>query len=134
MGSLRIEQGVVLPGNVKHAKQQSVLIEAYDVIEATIEAGASDVEIEVLPSTPEEIAVLMIYADSYTEEVSGTPDLSWKPGAIGSSAIGLSGPLLLNGKGIIGVLEAVPGSVFMSNESSVVNHEVTILVGRKATP
>lgn len=134
MPSLAVTQKVVLPGNVEQLATTTVQVDAYDVIEATIPASGADVEVEVMPASPEKINILMIKPDSFTEETPGTPDLSFKPGSSGSVAVPLNSPALLNGAGLIGALEAVPGSIFFSNLSTTVDHVVTILVGRNATP
>lgn len=135
MANLQVMRKVVLPGNISKEEIGSIICDAYDVIEVSIPAGGSDVEVQVMPPSPEQINVLMIKANEYTDSaVPGTADLTYKPGLDSSAAVELNMAHLFTGKGQISVLESPPTILFFSNADVSNSKTVTILAGRLATP
>lgn len=105
----------------------TVEAEAYDKIEVTVPAGSTgspkQVTVQVQPGAAGQVQLLLITADSYSDDLSYAAD--------GGSSVTLDAPQLLVGAGAVGLLGAVQ-SIEFSNEGDEVG--VQILVGRDATP
>lgn len=127
-------QKVTLSGALAFNENGSVTCDAYDVLgPITVEGGASDMEVEVTPASPEQLNLIMIMASAYEETVPGTADITYKPGADSSAAVQLDNAHMYVGKGQIATLEAAPAKLFFSNANAA-DLTVTVIVGRNATP
>ena len=104
-----------------------ITVDAYDVIQATIAAGAKDNEVQVQPAnTPEQVRFLLI---------EGEPDgLSYKVDtAADAEVFKLDSPQIFMGAGGLAMLsKKPPTSLFFSNTSTTKPAAIRILVGRNA--
>jgi hypothetical protein len=99
-------------------------VDAYDVIEVTVNDSATDDEVEVQPGS--EVRLLMIHCDSYD------PALTYKVNATGNPVRTLDQPQMFAGTGAVALLDAAaPSSLFFSNATGR-NAVVSIVVGRLA--
>jgi hypothetical protein len=122
---------VVIPNGPKFAFNPKLTVEAYDLIEIAVAAGASNLEVE-LPGSTDGIRFLAIQSDWFGQ------DLKYKLDASGSD-YPLDQPLLLVGEGAVSFFiasgaTAGPTSLFFSNDDTSKEAKVQILIGRDATP
>lgn len=113
-------------GGPSSSSSQSIPIEAYDEIEVELEDGDSDEEVEVQPGGAGQVRFLQITSSAYGD------DLTYKINAAANSPHPLDRPLVLAGDGAIGLLGAVPNSLFFTNNLGS-GATVHVLVGRNAT-
>ncbi len=102
--------------------------EGYDVVDVVVEAGAEDMEIELVTG---DAVLFAIRASGYEE--SGSPVLSYKVGSDKNPAITLDKAQMLVGAGAVALLGFDPDKVYLSN-SGTLNYNVTIVIGRDVTP
>jgi hypothetical protein len=108
----------------------SLDLEAYDFIQIDVEAGAADFEVEVQPGSTTGVALLMIQAATFTDEVSYTVNDTEDDGG---TRFALDGLHLLVGSGAMGFLGAAPETLYFYNDGAE-PAQISILVGRDATP
>ena len=120
---------VQIGGGIQLTASSALAVDAYDVVEVTVDDGASDVEVQVQPaSAPGLLKVLAITAAAYH------PDLTYKVNAASATAHALDAPQVFAGDGAIGLLDAAaPTALFLSNATGA-PVTVKILAGRDATP
>ncbi|MCK5432363.1 MAG: hypothetical protein KAJ03_06435 [Gammaproteobacteria bacterium] len=119
-------------GGPKILASDKIEIEAYDKIEVTIEAGASDKEVQIQPGGAGQVQFLLIksehYGDALTYKVNDTTDV-----------IKLDALQMLMGNGAIELLDVLPpekllfSNALVSSTGENIPASVEILVGRKAT-
>ena len=106
-------------------------IEAYDKLEVTITAGASDVEVEVQPSAEGQVGFFMIGLKD--DKHYGT-EVSYKVNNTGGDSVTLDAPHVLIGHGAVGLMKLqAPLKLYFSNTHPE-DIAVQALVGRDATP
>ena len=111
---------------------RSLAVDAYDVIEVVIAAGAADKEVQIQPGGTGQVSLLSVSADWFGEA------LTYKTATgTGATAYALDQPHLFAGAGALATLgTAPPTKLFFSNSTSGVtakDAKVQVLVGRKAT-
>jgi len=100
--------------------------EAYDKVGVTLDAGATDVDVELQPGGAGQVTLLMIKASNYD------PDLTYSPDG-GTTEIPLDAPLVLIGVGAVGLLAAAPQELQFDNGTGD-PVQIEIFIGRDATP
>jgi hypothetical protein len=105
----------------------SMNVEAYDVIDITLAAGAAGTQIEVQPGGAGQVTFLMITADPYA-----SADLSYTING-GATDIALDSPQLFIGSGVAALFGGAPQTLELTNGTSD-DTAIRILVGRDATP
>lgn len=116
-----------VPGGPRLGQSDALAVEAYDKISVTLEAGASDVDVEVQPSsTAGQVSLLALMASAYAPELTFSADG-------GSTTRPLVAPVCLIGAGAVSLLDATPQQLQLANRT---DDPVTvdIVVGRDATP
>ncbi len=100
--------------------------EAYDKISITVEAGTSDKEVDLQPSSSGQVQMLFIKASKYDET------LSYKVHDTSGNPIPLDRPQLFFGKGAVSLLGDHIDKIFITNnlQDSV---DIEVLVCRDAT-
>lgn len=121
---LRVEVAGASTSSATH----TVEAEAYDRIEITVPAGDSET-VQVQPGGPGQVQLLLVTASAYPDDGGGTAQLTYT--VDGGSSIDLDAPLLVTGRGAVGLLGGVGEIVF--NNASADDVAVSILVGRDAT-
>ncbi|MBI3785383.1 MAG: hypothetical protein HY270_18480 [Deltaproteobacteria bacterium] len=132
--SVKIKVGmtVLVSSGPNLSLQREMEVDAYDSIEATIKAGATDVKIGLQPGELKEIQLLLVTADPYDSKVTYTVDDGAAAAAPASSAVALDQPHLLLGGGAVGLLGKAPKALHFGNTTAK-DVTVRVLVGRKAT-
>lgn len=103
------------------------VLQAYDKLGITLEAGAADVVVELQPGDDAgQVLLLVITASAYDEDLTYSPDA-------GTTDIPLDAPLALIGAGAVSLLVAAPQEIQFDNGTAEAV-EVQILVGRNAIP
>lgn len=113
-------------GGPKIISSSSTAVEAYDLIDVSIDASPDTVEVEVQPSSGR-VTYLMITSDNYHES-----DLSYTVDA-DTTVIILDSAQLFVGAGIMALFGGGPGSLIFTNTTDQPAN-IKILVGRDATP
>jgi hypothetical protein len=108
----------------------SLELEAYDFIKVDIEAGASEVEVEVQPGSSTGVQLLMVRAAKFSDELSYSVNVAE---ADPDGRFTLDSLHFLVGSGAMGFLGAAPESLFFYNDGAE-TAQVSVLVGRDATP
>lgn len=110
------------------SESNTLQVEAYDKIQVTVVDTASDLEVNIQPGGSGLAQFLAITASTYDN------DLSYKVNSAASTTvIALNGPHVFVGTGVLGLLDAAPTKLFLSNGTGA-DVTVNILVGRDATP
>ncbi len=101
--------------------------EAYEKIQVTVPAGATDLVTNLQPSGADLGEFLLIKSSAYGA------DLTYKVNEDTATAISLDGPHIFIGKGAVAILDSEPAQLLFSNG---LTEDVTIdiLLGRDATP
>jgi len=115
-------------GGPKISVAKTMDVDAYDKIHVSIDAKATDAEVEIQPGGSGQVQFLLISADQYNDKVSYKVN-----DEASTTIILLDGPHLLIGSGAVGLLDEAPTSLFFSNDLDS-NVSIDILVGRDATP
>ena len=116
-------------GGPRSVVNHAVEVDAYDRVDATIEAG-DEVELAVQPSgSTDDVHLLFITASAYSDDV--TYDVGDGSGQA-ETDVKLDGPQLFLGTGATGVLGAAPDTLTVDNGGAD-PVTVSILVGRVAT-
>jgi hypothetical protein len=108
-------------------------VEAYSVIDVTIDAGAANKAVEVQPATAAaRVNLLLIQSDRYG------PEITYKAsdGTTDSDAVTLHGPHFF-GRGVASLFDVNVLSLKFSNSNGAATNKharIQILVGRDATP
>ncbi len=102
-------------------------IEAYDKIDVTVEAEASDKAVEIQPGASGQIHMLLIRSNKYSDA------LTFKVHETGATPVSLDQPQLYLGKGAVGLLGAQVDKLFFSNATTE-DANIEIFVCRDATP
>ena len=115
---------VAISGGPAFSISDALAVDAYDVVEVPIDAGATDQEVELQPGGANKVEFLLVTAGSFA------PSLTYATAA-GGTAITLDAPHVWIGQGALALLTSVPNSLFFTNSSG---DPVTakILVGRNA--
>jgi hypothetical protein len=119
---------VQVAGGPKIVASKTVEVDAYDMIQVSVEAGANGVKVDVQPG--DGVQLLLISSDQYGA------DLTYSVNAAESDAtkrIKLDALQLLLGVGAVGLLKDPPKSLFFYNAMGKAA-SIQILVGRDATP
>jgi hypothetical protein len=119
---------IQIVGGPKSSSSQTLDVEAYDKLQVTIEAGASDKEVDIQPGGSGQVMFLQITASAYHES-----DLRYKINSNSNPEHNLDGALLFPGKGAVALLDPAPTKLFFSNDLAE-DVVVEILIGRDATP
>lgn len=97
---------------------------AYDKISVQLAGNATDVDVEVQPSTTGgDVELLVLTASSYEADVTY--------GAAGPTEFTLNGPVTLIGSGAVSLLAAAPQTLRFTNPNAD-PVDIEILVGRQA--
>lgn len=104
---------------------RSLSVDAYDVVNVVIPAGATEVEVAVQPGSADQVQFLLINSNQYGADLTYTL-------TSGGSEIALDAQLLLVGEGAVGLLGSAPETLFFSNGLPN-DASIQILVGRRAT-
>lgn len=101
----------------------ALTVGAYDLVTATIDAGAAGVNVDLQPSnTAGDVVLLVITSDTYDSTITYSA---------GGGAITLDGPHLLVGAGAVGLLGATPPVALSFDNPLADPIAVQVLVGRK---
>jgi hypothetical protein len=123
MASITYQVSVQVTGGPRISVTDTLKVDAYDVIDVSI-AAASSASVEIEPAAGAgRVLLLMIHADSYA-------DLTYE---VGGTKFTLDGPVLLAGKGSVGLLDSKPGTIKFTNAHATAARPIHVLVGRKAT-
>jgi hypothetical protein len=109
----------------KLAAKDLLEVEAYDKIAVRLEAGATDVDVEIQPGGAGQVSLLMIKSSIYDAGLTYSPDG-------GATTIPLDAPLVLIGAGAVSLLADAPQVLRWSNETAEVA-QIEVFVGRDAT-
>jgi hypothetical protein len=106
--------------------QPGIAIAAYDVAEADIAAGASNVELPIQPSSGAgDVVFLVVSSSAYDPGINYTVD------ALPAAHV-LDGPHVLLGSGAVGFLNSgAPPQKLVFNNTSANKASVQVVVGRK---
>jgi hypothetical protein len=116
-----------VPLGPRVAQSGALTVEAYDKVNLTLEAGATDVDVDVQPaSTAGQVTFVAITASVYDELLTYSPDG-------GTTTHALEAPVALLGAGAVALLNAAPEQLRLANGTAD-PVTVEILVGRDATP
>jgi hypothetical protein len=119
-------QASIPGGPVFTITQPNIVVEAYDVASATIGAGASNIEVVVLPSlSPGDVVFLVVSSDTYdaglTYKIDG-----------GATAHALDAPHLMLGAGAVGFMNAgAPPQKLTFTSTLAKDANVQVIAGRK---
>ena len=105
---------------------KSIEVEAYTKIEVEVPNDAVDVTVQVQPGGVGDVTFLLISSDIYGSALTYSPDA-------GVTTIQMDQPHLFLGAGGAQVSTA-PQSIVFNNGLAAGNANITILVGRDATP
>ncbi len=110
---------------------KGITVEAYDKIDVTIDAGATDKEVEIQPGAPSRVQMLFIRSSKYGEK----GELAYKVHKTTNSPITviLDQDQLFLGQGAVGLLGTDVDKLFFTNNLTEAV-SIEILVGRDATP
>jgi hypothetical protein len=131
MAELVFTADISFRGGPKFVANRVIAVEAYDIVEVTIPAGSTDVEVDALPGGSGSVCFLAVLSDWFGE------DLSYKINSAANPARTLDEPHVFSGKGAVSIFDANPQKLFFSNATSGPDSKdahVRILVGRDATP
>jgi len=120
---------VAVPNGPSISSSRSVEVEAFDLVEVELAAGAADVEVEVQPGAAGQVKFLAVTSTRYG------PEISYKVNSASATEThSLDQPHVLAGEGAVSMLDAAPEKLFMSNASTDTDVTVQVLAGRDATP
>lgn len=103
----------------------TLTVDAYDKINVRLDAGATDIDVDVQPSgTAGDVQILLLTASSYPAGVTYSADA-------GATTATLDGPLTLIGAGAVTLLADPPQVLRLTNPAAD-PVDVEILVGRRA--
>ena len=108
------------------AAANQVEVDAYDKVNVTIAAGATDKSVELQPGGSGQVRFLFIRSSVYDD------GLTYKVNKTTNPAHTLNDLLVLAGKGNVALLDPAPNSLFFSN-SLAKDAAIEILIGRQAT-
>jgi hypothetical protein len=109
----------------KIAASGSQIVGAYDKISVQLDAGATNVNVEVQPSsTAGDVELFVVTASSYEAKATFSADG-------GTKKFTLDGPVVLIGAGTVGLL-ADPPQTLRFNNPAADPVDINILVGRQA--
>ena len=119
-------QAAIPGGPAFNINQPPIAVQAYDVTSATIEANASNVDLNVQPSsTAGDVVFVVVNSDQYDVGLTYTVDG-------GADKHALDGPHLLLGSGAVGFMNAgAPPQVLTFSSTLAKNANVQVVVGRK---
>ena len=119
---------VQVPGGPKISDSRVMEVDAYDLIELTVDDGATDKEVGLQPGNTG-VKMLLIKSDHYGNELT----YKINDGTDSSGAIALDGPHLLFSEATIGLLQKAPKKALFSSTLGK-PATIQILVARDATP
>ncbi len=106
----------------------TVSIDAYDMIDVTIEAKGEDKEVQIQPGGEGQVQFLLIKSDQYGDS------LTYKVNdKAATNIIRLDAMQVFIGNGSVGFLGGSPAKLFFTNKLDSEEANIKILVGRKAT-
>lgn len=130
---VRMSLQVAVGGGPSWKINASDNVEAYGVIDVTIDAGATNKAVEVQPATAAaRVNLLLIQSDRYGAEIT----YKASDGAADSAAVTLHGPHFF-GRGVASLFGVDVLSLKFSNTNAAATNKharIQILVGRDATP
>jgi hypothetical protein len=101
-----------------------ITVDAYDLVTATLAGAATNVALNIQPTTGAgDVVLFALSADVYDKSVTYDP---------GGGAQALDGPVLLVGAGAVGLLGATPPKTLTFDNGLATAVRVQVLVGRKA--
>lgn len=106
----------------------TVSIDAYDMIDVTIEAKGEDKEVEIQPGGEGQVQFLLIKSDQYGDSLTYKVNDKDATNIIRLDAMQV---FLCNGS--VGFLGGAPAKLFFTNKLDSEEANIKILVGRKAT-
>jgi hypothetical protein len=121
---LNYSMGLSLEGGPTISADDHMDVEAFEKIEVAIPKSSVPTTVNVQPSLLTELKALIIISDVYTD-LTFTVD-AYQP------VYTLDGPLMLVGKGNIGMLGATVNDLIFTNANGSTARNVTILVARDA--
>lgn len=114
-------------GGPRVAGSAALEVGAYDKARVTLAAGATVVDVQLQPaSTAGKVDVLVIGASAYDAGITFSADA-------GTTTFELLGPLVLIGRGAVGMLAPAPQTLRFGNTTTA-DVTVDILVGRDPAP
>jgi hypothetical protein len=131
MPDIRWSVAVQIAAGPSVARSAALAVDAYDKVEVTVPAGEENLEVQIAP-TDADIRFLMMTATP----VGAAPlDATYRVNDAAGDEHAIDSPLLLLiGAGAVGLMGAVPRSLFLTNNSGTQAVAVEILVGRDPTP
>jgi len=138
MAQITLSSNVVVPNGPSLAFQQTLDVEAYDLIEVTVPLNTTDKAVE-LPASTGGVQFVSITSDWFGDDLSYTINGDSQTTAVVRR---LDQPHVLAGKGAISLFEdqvsaGAPSKLFFTNAATGPNASdahVKILIGRDATP
>lgn len=118
---------VQVPGGPKYAMAGSQDVEAYNVIDVPVAAGAS-LPVSVKP-TKGELTFLLVQATAYHDT-----DLHYTVNGDTSNSYNLQAPHILIGTGATMMLDSAIETLEFTNDNTTSPVSIKILAGRDATP
>ena len=121
-----------VPGGPTLALTSAIAAEAYDKIDIVLDAGATDIIVEIQPGPAARLRLLVIKSSLYGSEIKYVVS----DGTAVAPAVTLDGPQMFIGPGVIGLFTVAPKNIKFSNANTAVDKkaQIEILVGRDATP
>jgi hypothetical protein len=108
------------------ANAPKIVVDAYDLVTATLPAGSTGTALNLQPSaTAGDVVLLALSSDAYDATVTFDPDGGGNPQQ-------LSGPVLLVGAGPVGLLGATPPKSMTFDNPLATPVTVKVLIGRTA--
>jgi hypothetical protein len=127
MSNITWQFQAAIPGGPAFAiDQPPIAVQAYDVASATIAAGASNIDVNVQPSsTVGDVVFLMVSSDLYGAGLTYVVDG-------GTDVHALDGPHVMLGSGAVGFMNAAaPPQVLTFSSTLAKDAHVQVVVGRK---
>jgi len=136
---MRVQEGSIVPETInwafsvaavdgpRVAGSDALNVDAYDKASVALSAGATDVDVQVQPSTTAgRVRVLVIGSSAYDSGITFSADA-------GTTDFALDGPVVLIGTGAVELLADAPQTLRFSNTTTG-DVTVDILVGRDPAP
>ncbi len=102
-------------------------VDAYDKLSVSLEAGATDVDVQIQPAnTAGRVQLLVIRASAYDAALTFSADS-------GATRFARDGPVVLVGSGPVSLLAAAPQTLRLSNGTTA-DVTIDVLVGRNPAP
>lgn len=131
MPDIKWSLAVQITGGPSLARSAVVAVDAYDKVEVTVPAGEENLEVQVAPANADMRFLMMAATPAGADPL----DATYRVNDAAADEHPIDSPLLLLiGAGAVGLMGAVPRSLFLTNNSGTQAVAVEILVGRDPTP